>query len=352
MRRTCTVLAAVLVAALLTAACSAPELPPPPARPATPDLAHLGPPQPEPERNRATALGIALGRRLFFDTRLSANGKLSCATCHQPERAFTDGERTSRAGVSGAPLARNTPSLCNVAWSRALFADGGAHDLESQAFAPLTAPDELAHDPDALVEELARNPIDAIAFAIAFPDGLTRANLARALAQFQRTLVCADSRWDRHQRGEPGGDLSPLERRGLEVFTRACAGCHPPGLFTDGDFHDIGLDLVFPEAEERVAWGRGRITGRRADIGRFKTPTLRNVTLTAPYMHDGRFATLAEVLEHYRRGVAPSLALDPRLRRSDGALGIALHDDEVEALLAFLATLTDLSLVDAGDGGS
>jgi cytochrome c peroxidase len=195
----------------------------------------------------------------------------------------------------------------------------------------------MDQSPAELVDELRGDAQYVAEFARAFSDGLHINNVVRAIAQYERTLVSAGSRYDRFVRGEPGGDLDETERRGLERFEQRCGGCHAPGYFTDFGYHNNGVDDRFPDPDERVAWGRGRITHLPADIGKYKTPALRNVAVTAPYMHDGRFGTLEEVLEHYRSGVRPSATLDPLL--SDG--GLPLSSEEGAAIIAFLRTLTD-----------
>lgn len=300
---------------------------------------------PTPERNPLTVAGIELGRRLFFDPTLSANNQVSCATCHHPDKAFTDGEALGRAGQSGEPLRRNAPTLVNLAWHPGYFWDGGGYDLESQAFAPIKHPDEMGQNLDELLVELAARPPYLELFARAFPDGLTLPNVVRAIAQFERSLISANSRYDQHVRGE-GVALTDAELDGLAVFRRHCGSCHRPDFFTDHDFHNNGLDEAYPEDHERLAWGRGRITGAEADIGRYKTPTLRNVMLTAPYMHDGRFARIEDVLAHYRSGVKRSPTLAPVLARG-GRLGIPLTAADERALIAFLHTLTDLTFTTA-----
>jgi cytochrome c peroxidase len=290
-----------------------------------------------------TAAGVRLGERLFFDPRLSGNDEIACATCHRPELAFGDDVERS-VGASGRPLLRHTPALVNLAWASGWFWDGGAKNLESQVFAPLVSPDEMDQDLDQLLEELRADADYPRAFAAAFDDGITLANVARAIAQFERTLVFADSRYDRFVRGEPGGELTQEELDGLAAFELHCGSCHVPDFFTDHGYHNNGLDEHFPEDDERIAWGRGRITHDPEDIGRFKTPTLRNVSLTAPYMHDGRFETLQEVLAHYRHGVRVSPTLAPALMDDDGAPGIAMSDAEAGAIIAFLRALTDAAL--------
>lgn len=302
---------------------------------------NLGASLPAPERNPTTAEGVALGRALFFDRRLSGPNTIACADCHQPQRCYSDGEVRS-VGASGEPLLRHTPALINLAWASGSFWDGGAKNLESQVFGPLTSPDEMAADTRTLVAELDADPELRAAFARAFPgEGLTLGTIARALAQFERSLVFADSPYDRRVRGELLEPPSALERRGHALFLQWCASCHVPDHFTDFGYHDIGLDDAFSNDHERVAWGRGRISGDARDRGAFKTPTLRNVAITAPYMHDGRFATLAQVLDHYRHGVVESPNLAPQLRGRDGRPGLELDDDDSAAIIAFLHALTD-----------
>ncbi|HLT39900.1 MAG TPA: cytochrome c peroxidase [Enhygromyxa sp.] len=323
--------------ALLALACGGE--PPDPAVVRVPE--NLGASLPEPERNPTTAEGVALGRALFFDPRLSGPNTIACADCHQPDRCYSDGKVRS-IGAAGRPLARHTPALINLAWASGTFWDGGAKNLESQVFGPLTSPLEMAADTRTLVAELGADPALRVAFEQAFPgEGLTLGTIARALAQFERSLVFADSPYDRRARGEPAEPATSLEQRGHALFMTWCASCHVPDQFTDFDYHDIGLDLAFAKDDERVAWGRARISGALDDRGAFKTPTLRNVAITAPYMHDGRFATLEQVLDHYRHGLVESPNLASQLRGPDGSPGLDIDDDDREAIIAFLHTLTD-----------
>lgn len=303
--------------------------------------ANLGPSLPEPTHNPTTAEGVALGRALFFDKRLSGPNTIACADCHPPDRCYSDGKVRS-VGASGELLARHTPALINLAWARGSFWDGGAKNLESQVFGPLTSPAEMAADTRTLVAELDADPELRAAFERAFPgEGLSLGTIARALAQFERSLVFADSAYDRRARGELVEPASELEQRGHALFLTWCASCHTPDQFTDFGYHDIGLDASHSDEDERIAWGRGRISGAARDRGAFKTPTLRSVAITAPYMHDGRFATLEQVLEHYRHGVVESPNLAAALRGRDGRPGLELDDGESEAIIAFLHTLTD-----------
>ena len=296
---------------------------------------------PSPERNPLTIDGAALGRRLFYDPLLSANNEVACATCHIQEHAFSDGDSVSSAGVSGQALLRNTPALINLAWMGGYFWDGGGYDLESQAFAPIEHVDEMAQDLNELMDELAAHSDYLTLFSAAFEDGLTLPNVVRALAQFERTLISANAPYDRFVRGEDPDALTNVELHGLALFEGLCGGCHATDFFTDQSYRNNGLDTVYPDDHERVAWGRARITDDLADLGKYKVPTLRNIVLTAPYMHDGRFETLDDVLAHYRFGVQDTDTLDPLLRGDGGALGIPMTDDEAALLLLFLETLTD-----------
>lgn len=295
----------------------------------------------EPPANRGTDLGRALGRRLFFDPQLSATGQVACATCHEAERAYSIEERVPTRGVTGRALARHAPVLLNLAWAdQGLFWDGGAKNLESQALGPLLHADEMgrAASLPQLLRTLESDEQYRLCFDAVFgPSGLTLGHVARALAQFERSLISADTRWDRVRRGE--AVFTPLEAAGERTFGRACARCHTPPLFTDDAFHSNGLDATFPTRLEDEARGRARISRNPNDLGKYRTPTLRGITRSAPYMHDGRFETLARVIEHYRSGMRDSPTLDSEFRREAEAPGVSLTDDEARALEAFLRTL-------------
>ena len=299
---------------------------------------------PSPARNPLTRAGVLLGRTLFYDVRLSGSNTISCASCHQPDRAFSDGVALSTAGASGRPLLRHTPALQNVAWAGGLFWDGGAADLESLAFGPLTHPDEMAQNLTALETELRAVPAYGPRFAEAFPgQGITSVTVARALAQFQRTLITGNSAYDRWTRHEPSAVLSTDEQAGLTFVQAKCGACHAGELFTDFGYHNNGLDSAYADDHERLAWGRGRISNLPADKGKYKTPTLRNVALTAPYMHDGRFPSLDAVLDHYQDHIRESPTLDPAVRMIDGTPGIWMTVEERRQIMAFLNALTDTS---------
>jgi len=289
--------------------------------------------------NPMTREGIELGRMLFYDVRLSANNKVSCASCHDQSLAFSDGVALSKAGVSATALLRHAPALINLAWANnGLFWDGGSTNLESQAFGPLTAHDEMAQNLYELTEELNTVPNYVTRFKSAFDAAISPQQVAKALAQFQRTLISADSRYDQFKLKKAGGTFSTLEMRGLELVKQKCQGCHSGELFTDNDYHNNGIDALFSNTEhEGLYMGRYRISYDLDDLGKFRTPTLRNVGLTAPYMHDGRFKSLEEVLDHYSEGIRGSETLDPLLP----AKGMKLQEDEKKAIIAFLHTLTD-----------
>jgi cytochrome c peroxidase len=294
-------------------------------------------------QNPMTAEGIELGRMLFYDGRLSANNKVSCASCHQQELAFSDGVALSRAGVSATALLRHSPALINLAWANnGLFWDGGSTNLESQVFGPLTAHDEMAQNLYELIDELNSVPDYVIRFKSAFGNEISSQNVSKALAQFQRTLISADSKYDRFKLKKSGGTLTTIELKGLELVKQNCQGCHSSELFTDNEYHNNGLDSDFSNTEhEGVHLGRYRISYDLADLGKFRTPTLRNVELTSPYMHDGRLTSLEAVVEQYSTGIKESETLDPRLP----AGGLKLAEDEKKAIVSFLKTLTDQTFI-------
>ncbi|MBX3444997.1 MAG: cytochrome-c peroxidase [Planctomyces sp.] len=272
----------------------------PPLRVAAPAL------EPLPERIEAAASAevVELGRRLFFDVRLSGDNTLSCATCHDPAKGFADGLARSR-GVGGGLLSRNTPTVLNVGGLEPLMWDGRAETLEEQALLPLQSHDEMRQDVEELVRELSADAECESRFRSAFGEGVSSERVAAALAAFQRTLTTPNSPLDRHLRGD-GEALSAGARRGLELFRgdADCIRCHHGPLLTDGQFYRLGVGFT-----DR---GRELTTGRREDRFKLRTPPLRNVALTAPYMHDGSQRTLFDVVEFYYRG-APGRAPDGTL---------------------------------------
>ncbi len=283
--------------------------------------------------NPLTAAGFELGRRLFYDPQLSRDGSVSCGSCHQQFAAFAQLDHRVSHGVGGAQGKRNAPGLFNLAWQPDFMWDGAVHQLELQPLAPLQNPLEMDEKLDHVLGKLQADPTYRAAFSAAFGnDQVDSQRMLRALTQFIGTMVSANSRYDRYVSGsEP---FSATEVQGLQVFRAHCASCHSEPLFTDFSYRNNGLDAAPRDP------GRAGVTEAPADAGRFRVPSLRNVALTAPYMHDGRYATLDAVLDHYIRDIRPSATLDPRL-----AGGIALTASERSALLQFLDTLTDESFV-------
>jgi cytochrome c peroxidase len=285
----------------------------------------------DPPENPFSDERLALGRRLFFDPLLSADRTVSCASCHQPARGFAGGEALSL-GVHGKRTTRNAPTLLNRAFGRHFMWDGRFSTLEEQVVQPIENELEMGLSLDDALTRLAAESSYSVAFEAAYDDGLTRDNLARALATFVRRLVMGDSPIDRFRSSGDHAALTPLQRTGLWVYESkgGCWKCHVGDNFTDEGFHNTGVGVVEGAPEP----GRHAVTGAEGDRGRFKTPTLRGLSLTAPYMHDGSLATLRDVVEFYRRGGAANPSLDTRI----GAL--ELTDHEVDALVAFLEGLS------------
>lgn len=297
---------------------------------------------PQPASNIATKEGIALGRLLFYDPTLSGSNKFSCASCHLQQNSFSDIAINFSLGESQKPLLRNSMPLFNLAWATGYFWDGGAKNLESQVFAPLQSHDEMNQDLKELVTELMANPIYPPKFEAAFgTKTINSAFIARAIAQYERTFISANSKYDFWVRKEKNITLNSLELKGLDIFNSKCAACHVPDFFTDFDYHNNGLDSSFEDdSHENVYKGRYRITNQFSDIGKYKTPSLRNVALTAPYMHDGRFNTLEDVLNHYSENLKISNNIDINLQKK-----MSFTSNEKLELRAFLHTLTDYEFI-------
>ncbi|WP_316841897.1 cytochrome-c peroxidase [Pedobacter gandavensis] len=292
--------------------------------------------------NRLSAEGIELGRQLFYDVRLSGNNRISCASCHRQDLAFSDGLALSNQGFSGKALNRHAPVLFNLAWAdQGLFWDGGAKNLESQAFGPLTSEEEMHQDLYELEAELKAIPDYVKQFKQVFNAEIRSADVVKALAQFQRSLISGNSAYDRYIRQETPGSLNAEELQGMKLLREKCSNCHSGALFTDQSFHNNGLDDQFSAENEGIYQGHFRVSFNPADLGKFKTPSLRNVMLTAPYMHDGRFKTLDEVLDHYQNDIKISLTTDVSLFQNQGKPGIPMSKDERKAIIAFLNTLSD-----------
>ncbi len=288
---------------------------------------------------------VELGRKLFFDRHLSINDRQSCADCHEPQKAFTDGRREAR-GAEGDLGPRNSMPLFNLAWKKEFFWDGRAPTLRDQVLQPIQNPIEMHQSLTNLVAKLTADSHSEYAplFEAAFgASQITSEKIALALENYLLTLTSFDAKFDRVQRGED--KFTPEEQRGFELFSTEydprrgqfgadCFHCHGGALFQSQGFANNGLDDKFTDL------GRGKITGKSSDNGKFAVPSLRNVELTAPYMHDGRFRSLEEVVDHYSTGVKRSATLDPNIaKHPDG--GVPLTLDDKKAIVAFLKTLTD-----------
>lgn len=263
-----------------------------------------------PADNPYSAARVELGRYLFFDPRMSANGAVSCATCHPPEHAFAGGD-PAPVGVTGKPLRRRAPTLINRAYGRSQFYDGRAATLEEQIPGPVTNPDEMGTTAPAAAEAISRIAGYGPMFERAFGDpAVTFDRIQKAIASFERTILSGNSPYDRFLNGDKQA-LSAQAKRGLQIFERTgeCNECHKGYNFTDEKFSSLGLgpDQKPPDL------GLEGITGKRRDEGKFKNPTLREVTHTGPYMHDSRDKTLDAVLEFYRKGCQPGPHLDSRI---------------------------------------
>jgi cytochrome c peroxidase len=287
-------------------------------------------PRPENSANPLSAAKVRLGRQLFFDPILSADGTLACASCHQPAHGFTSGEPRPR-GIGGRMGMRKAPTLFNRAYGTSFFWDGRETTLESQALKPIEDPIEMGSHMPEVLKRLRDHKEYPTRFATAFPDGVTQENLGKAIASFERVLLRGDSRVDSFRSKGQATALTTQERHGLWLYESkaGCWRCHSGANFTDERFHNTGI-AIGKKPEDS---GRSRITGRDEDRGKFKTPTLRGVALTAPYMHDGSLATLEAVVEFYNAGGGA----DPR---RDAALApLHLSAEESAALIAFLKAL-------------
>ncbi len=281
-----------------------------------------------PDSNPLMRERVALGARLFLDPLLSADGTIACASCHRPDRAFSDTIPFSK-GVYGRSATRNTPSILNRAYGRAFFLDGRATSLEETVLQPIQNPREMGLNLQALVARLQRDESYAAEFGSAFDEGITEYNIARALASYVRSLRSGHAPFDRFSKGDRAA-LSPEAQAGLRLFVGKanCAACHTDPTFTDEQVHNTGVFVGSGDV------GRYAVSAQATDSGAFKTPTLRNVALTAPYMHDGSLATLNEVVELYNGGGIANRHLDPEI----GLLH--LTGAERARLVAFLKALT------------
>ncbi len=285
-----------------------------------------------PKDNPMTPAKIELGKMLFFDPRLSGNDHWACSTCHNPSLGFSDGLPRSLGFGDETELGRHAPTVLNIAYNTSQFWDGRAPTMEAQAVGPIQAAREMNSNPKELEKELNAIPEYKERFIKVFGEPVTMPNIGKAIAAFERTLVTRDAPFDRYMRGDKNA-LNTQEKRGLIIYISkaACSQCHNGANFTDNQFHNIGLPQVGPLKEDL---GRYEVTKNEKDKKAFKTPTIRNVTLTPPYMHNGVFKTLEEVVDFYNKGGGE----DPN--KSDKIFKLSLTDKEKEDLVAFLKTLT------------
>ncbi len=293
--------------------------------------AHLSP------GNPLTVEGVALGRMLFYEKALSDNYTLSCGSCHKQADGFSDARRFS-IGTDGTVGRRQAMAIANLAFDDRFFWDGRANSLERQASLPVIDHAEMRNTWPAVVARLNAMPHYPPLFAKAFGSPLIDSTrVVRAIAQFERTLLSFDSRWDRFHYGGDASALTPSEQRGMDLFFRRahCNDCHRAPLFADHGLRNNGLELVYADG------GLGELTGNPADHGKFKVPSLRNIAVTSPYMHDGRFQTLEEVIDFYADAVHTE---SPQIDNHMGpwlAGQVNLNAEDRADLAAFLRALTD-----------
>lgn len=278
---------------------------------------------------------VALGKVLFFDTRLSSNYKQSCASCHNPDLGFSDGLAGSL-GTMGGTIPRNTPHLYNLAWSSTFFWDGRSSTLEDQALGPIAAAGEMNLPLDEVVPRLKQVKFYNDEFTKLYgEDGITLNNVARAIASFERSIISDNSPYDKYIAGNKSA-MSPSAIRGLAVFEGKgnCADCHDGANFTDDSFHNIGVSKITTDM------GRAAIDPSSNLKGAFKTPGLRNVTMTAPYMHDGSEASLEAVVRYYNHGGKHKEHLSKLIKP------LGLTESEIADLIAFMGALTDPVIIE------
>lgn len=282
-------------------------------------------------RNQITEAGVWLGRNLFYDPKLSADNTISCASCHLSFTAFTHVDHALSHGINDSIGTRNSPVLINLAWNKTFMWDGAANHLDMQALAPISHPAEMGSDIAMVVDNLKENPNYKTWCFEAFGDStLTGERVLKALAQFQLTLISANSKYDRVMRGETA--FTEQENHGYRLFKSLCNSCHSEPLFTHGGFENNGLPVDSALNDS----GRAKITGKAVDNRKFKVPTLRNIEFSKPYMHDGRFINLTQVLNHYTSEIEPTNTLSPLLQNR-----VDLSENDKVDLIAFLLTLTD-----------
>jgi cytochrome c peroxidase len=282
-------------------------------------------------RNQLTKEKILLGRVLFYDPILSNDSTISCNSCHSPFNAFTHVDHALSHGIHDSIGTRNAPALMNLAWQNTFMWDGAINNLDMQSLAPISHPAEMASHINDVVKKLNRSKLYKKLFDDAYQDSIaTGEKTLKAIAQFMLTIVSANSKYDKVM--NKNAEFTVQEQNGYQIFKKNCASCHTEPLFTNGTFanNGIGTDTVLNDI------GRMKVTQRKEDAYKFKVPTLRNIEFSYPYMHDGRFKKLGEVLNHYSNGIKQSETLSGKLKS-----GITLSANEKVDLMAFLLTLSD-----------
>lgn len=285
------------------------------------------------DSNTLTNNRFRLGKFLFYDPILSSDSSVSCAACHAQSHGFADHNIPFSKGVGGQFGNRNAPPIFNAAWMPYFFWDGRIQHLDDFSMEPITNPMEMNETSLHVIKKLNKNTYYRKQFKLAYGiDSITELSLRKALSQYMSMLISSNSKYDQYQAGKI--NLSTSELNGLSIFSSNCASCHKPPLFTDFSFRNNGLDSVFFDQ------GRAAYTKNNSDIGKFKVPTLRNIELTYPYMHDGRYLGLMEVINHYSTGIHNSSTLDKSI-----ATNLKLSASDKKDLLKFLFTLTDYTLI-------
>lgn len=292
-------------------------------------------------KNPITEEGFELGKKLFYDGNLSQDGFVSCASCHQQFAGFATFDHDVSHGVNNSFTTRNAPALFNLAWMDEFHWDGGVNHLEVQPLSPLTAPNEMGENIENVIAKLNADPEYPPLFKKAFgTDKITTQNMLKALSQYTGSLVSANSKYDQVMRGEK--TFTKIEEKGYELFKANCEVCHKEPFFTDFSYRNNGLTLNrFKDV------GRMTITGKAEDSLKFKVPSLRNIQVSYPYMHDGRIFSVPQVLDHYTSGIQKDQpTLDPILKKD-----IVLSQREKYEIMYFLNTLTDSTFLKNPDYG-
>ncbi|MBD3581475.1 cytochrome-c peroxidase [Flavobacterium selenitireducens] len=287
--------------------------------------------------NPPTEAGFELGKKIFYDGRLSSDATISCGFCHIQQHAFTHHGHSLSHGIDNAVGMRNTPAIQNMAFQNSFMWDGVSDNLDLQPIIPITSEIEMHGNFAAIVTMMQSDAQYRTMFKRAFPDAeIDTEHLLKALGQFMAMMQSSNSRFDKFRRNEGPGTLLNTEMAGYQSFQQKCGSCHATDLQTDNSFRNNGLSFNAQLGD----FGRESVTGLASDRFKFRVPSLRNVEKTAPYMHDGRFYTLSSVLDHYASNMVDSPTLDPVLRQN-GTIGIPLSDLEKSNIIAFLKTLTD-----------